>query len=30
METSRANVVVHRSDGQTFAFDDRPMGLLEL
>lgn len=30
METSRANVLIHRSDGQTFAFDDRPMGLLEL
>ena len=30
METSRANVVVHRSDGQTFAFDDRPIGLLEI
>ncbi|MDY2658060.1 MAG: phage tail family protein [Candidatus Limiplasma sp.] len=30
METSRANVLIHRSDGQTFAMDDRPMGLLEL
>lgn len=30
METSRANVVVHRSDGQTFAMDDKPIGLLEL
>lgn len=30
METSRANVLIHRSDGQTFAMDDRPMGLVEL
>ena len=30
METSRANVLIHRSDGQTFAMDDRPIGLLEL
>ena len=30
METSRANVLIHRSDGQTFAMDDKPMGLLEL
>lgn len=30
MDTSRANVLIHRSDGQTFAMDDRPMGLLEL
>lgn len=30
METSRANVLIHRSDGQTFAMDDKPIGLLEL
>jgi len=30
METSRANVLIHRSDGQTFAIDDKPIGLLEL
>lgn len=30
MDTSRANVLIHRSDGQTFAMDDRPIGLLEL
>lgn len=30
METSRANVLIHRSDGQTFAMDDKPTGLLEL
>ena len=30
METIRANVLIHRSDGQTFAMDDRPIGLLEL
>ena len=30
METSRANVLIHRSDEQTFAMDDRPMGLVEL
>ena len=30
METSRANALIHRSDGQTFAMDDRPIGLLEI
>ena len=30
METSRAHVLIHRSDGQTFAMDDKPIGLLEL
>lgn len=30
MDTSRANVLIHRSDGQTFAMDDKPIGLLEL
>lgn len=30
METSRANMLIHRSDGQTFAMDDKPIGLLEL
>jgi len=30
METSRANVLIHRSDGRTFAMDDKPIGLLEL
>ena len=30
METSRANALIHRSDGQTFAMDDKPIGLLEL
>ena len=30
METSRAKVLIHRSDGQTFAIDDKPIGLLEL
>lgn len=30
METNRANIVVHRSDGETFLIDDRPFGLIEL
>ena len=30
METSRANVLIHRSDGQTFARAAKPIGLLEL